>query len=326
MITNQNETTLRTWDAIHAVGFVTLACALAVFSESLAAMSIESQLIVLLAGTLVLGIPHGALDLPVARSWLAPRLGWTWLPIFSTAYLAVAAPVALGWVFFPTATLAFFLVTAVIHFAVSDTLEQRLPPWRRVLEGLARGAAPIAGAARFWPEEVTGLFNILVSFSASSNAGAALQEICAAAWLPALIGIALAAILRAFDALSGDLRALTKAAELMSLPIVFSALPPLLAFAAYWVGLHSLHVMLLSAAQTQRGLAAGLTSVFKRSVPATLISFIGAGVIYFLAFQSSGPVEGAVSILFMGLASLNTPHMLFVLIASSIAQPDHRTS
>jgi Brp/Blh family beta-carotene 15,15'-monooxygenase len=227
-------------------------------------------------------------------------------------YLGVAAPVAVGWLFVPGITLGFFLLTAVYHFGVSDTERSGLPPQRRLLEGLARGLSPVAVTAWAWPADVETLFGYL----AGPPAAAALAGTAAAAGPVALLLLIMAAAWRFADVRHTDSlnrrQAWAKGLELGALPLVFVLLPPLLAFTVYWIGLHSLHVLIIAASQQRAGEAKTVWLAYRPAVPATVATLILAALAYAAFFSGRTMMGAGMAILFMGLSVLNTPHMLFV--------------
>jgi Brp/Blh family beta-carotene 15,15'-monooxygenase len=107
-------------------------------------------------------------------------------------------------------------------------------------------------------------------------------------------------------------RAWAKGLELAALPLVFLCLPPLLAFTVYWIGLHSLHVLLVAASQQQGSHAAAAWSAYRPALPATVATLVLAALACVAFFSSETVTAAGMAIIFMGLSVLNTPHMVFV--------------
>ena len=93
--------------------------------------------VVAVATIVLLGVPHGALDVEIGRTLFRPRWGWAWFPIFALPYLALVALVLIAWQVAPEAALAAFLLASVWHFGSEDAGGGGLP-------ALARGGLPIA--------------------------------------------------------------------------------------------------------------------------------------------------------------------------------------
>ena len=92
----------------------------------------QSQLLLVSPIILLLGVPHGALDIVFVRQRTGIRsaAGWS---LFSIAYLAAASLVVTLWWFWPGVFLAAFLLVSAIHF--SGDPEGQTPPVVRLLYG-----------------------------------------------------------------------------------------------------------------------------------------------------------------------------------------------
>jgi Brp/Blh family beta-carotene 15,15'-monooxygenase len=301
---------------VHGLCYAFAAALLASLAHRLNALTVEYQLLLLGVLAILIGIPHGALDLPVARRWLRPRWGWVWVPVFLGGYIITAAPVAAGWMAVPGVMLGFFLLTGIYHFGLSDTERSGLSPKRRLLEGLGRGLAPVALTAWVWTSQVEMLFGYL----ARPQAASLLNDAAASMGPLTLLLLAAAATWRLGDLRKGDRgdrqRAGIKALELVVLPFVFMTLEPLFAFTVYWIGLHSLHVLLIVASRQEQGFLAGAWSAYRLALPATAATFVLAAFAYAFFFHGQPLLAAGMSIIFMGLAVLNTPHMVFVSVTA----------
>jgi len=181
----------------------------------------NAQCLSALLAVIVLGVPHGALDGEIAHSLLRPRFGWAWFPIFSVPYLALFALVLLSWHLAPIPTLAAFLAASVWHFGSEDAPGTRL-------EAVVRGGLPIAVPVLAHPTATTAVF--------AAIAAAPLPQ--PPEWLldASLVWLALAAVWAGRMALRRQGHPLVVPALLAG---VFIALPPLTAFAIYFVCVHA---------------------------------------------------------------------------------------
>jgi len=181
----------------------------------------NAQCLSALLAVIVLGVPHGALDGEIARSLLRPRFGRAWFPIFSVPYLALFALVLLSWHLAPIPTLAAFLAASVWHFGSEDAPGTRL-------EAVVRGGLPIAVPVLAHPTATTAVF--------AAIAAAPLPQ--PPEWLldASLVWLALAAVWAGRMALRRQGHPLVVPALLAG---VFIALPPLTAFAIYFVCVHA---------------------------------------------------------------------------------------
>lgn len=180
----------------------------------------EASWLVALAAVIVLGVPHGALDGAVAAPLLRPRYGRTWFGMFAVPYLGLSALVLLVWQVAPMTTLANFLAVSVLHFGEEDAGPGR------PFEILVRGGAPIALPALLRPEETAEVFAVVARVSMPLLP----EWWTVAAWL--WLTLAVAWLLR-------QPRRREVLIEILILAAAFRLLPPLTAFALYFVGLHA---------------------------------------------------------------------------------------
>lgn len=258
-----------------------------------------------LTAIIVLGVPHGALDGAVAAPLLRPRYGRAWFGVFAVPYLGLAALILLAWQVVPLATLAAFLAVSVLHFGAEDA-----GPGRPI-EALVRGGLPIALPALLRPEETAGIFGIVArvpmpALPAWWSAAAWLWLALAAAWLPT----------------RRPHRPVL--AEMAGLAAAFWLLPPLTAFALYFVGLHAPRHMRDLVRDPLR--APGVDTM-RRAVYAALPVFaltllLGAGLWPLYAAGASGAVANLLTLTLQMLSALTVPHILLDHLAGRHGRPD----
>ncbi len=257
-----------------------------------AVLPLGLQYICALLAIIILGVPHGALDGEIARALLRPRLGLAWFPAFSLPYLSLFALVLLAWHIAPVSTLAAFLTASVWHFGTEDA------PSGTHLEAVMGGGLPIAVPTLVHPAATTAVF--------ATAAGTPLPHPPDWLWTASLAWLALAIVWSGHTVLCGRGRVLIVPYLLAG---VFVVLPPLTAFAIYFVGVHApAHTAALirnpmRAPRVQDGRSAILLAL-----PITALTLlIGAGLWPFYG----GPVpERLLSLTIQGLAALTLPHML----------------
>ena len=89
--------------------------AFAVVMTGLIEPDLTTQVLLLVPLVAVFGLPHGALDLPIAQA-LWPFRGWRGKARFSILYLSIAGLVVLVWVLLPSLSLFAFLIYSAFHF------------------------------------------------------------------------------------------------------------------------------------------------------------------------------------------------------------------
>lgn len=256
----------------------------------------SAQYVCALVAIIVLGVPHGALDGEIARTLLRPRFGWAWFPVFSMPYLALVALVLLAWHIAPMPTLAVFLTGSVWHFGSEDAPGTGL-------EALVRGGLPVAVPVLIHPAATWAVF--------ATVSGLSQPNLPDWLWAAAAIWLVLAALWAGRTALHQHGRQLVLPALLIGM---FIALPPLSAFAIYFVCVHApAHTAALIRDPWRAPRVRDGRSAILLALPITLLTvLIGAALWPFY----SGPVpDRLLSLTLQGLAALTLPHMLLDALA-----------
>lgn len=248
---------------------------------------------VLLAVAVAAGLPHGAFDHAVGRRTFHPRYGARWWRPFLGGYLALASAMLVMWWAIPGAALLLFLALSLLHFGDEDA---PIGTFWRAMRIVAHGGAVIVVPAACHPAATERLFAML------APAQAALVETLlggpvALLWAASTVGTV---ALHAMRGRAGDRTAI---ANLVLVVLLFALATPLVAFATYFVAIH-----------TPRALAASLPGHGLRArtllLPA-LLSLLGIalGVAIFVAGAGMAIGENVVRSTFMLLSALTVPHM-----------------
>lgn len=256
-----------------------------------------------LAAVIVLGVPHGALDGEIARPLLRPRFGSGWFVVFAAPYLALAGAVLLAWHVAPAATLAGFLAGSAWHFGAEDAAPGH------AAEAAVRGGLPIAAPVLMHPAATAHVLGV-VSGSSMTEPPPWLH-LASLAWLAlAVLWAGRMAVRRRWHLL----------AEPGLLAAVFAALPPLTAFAIYFVCVHApRHMMGLVRHPARAPRVQDLSAAVLRSLPITgLTLLIGAGL---WPFYAGDAPERLLALTLQGLAALTLPHMLLDFAAGRVEAP-----
>lgn len=282
------QTTLFALAALGVIGFYTVL-----------ELDLAVQVLILAPMVAVLGLPHGALDLPIAEA-LWPLTGWRRKMTFLAAYLGLAGVVLAIWLVLPGAALAMFLGYSALHF--SDDWKHGSPVLR-----WTGGAATIGAPALLHQEEVVVIFSVLAPQQAAEFAALA----------AALIGV-LSFVGLALSCLIVPQARGSAALEQMILWIIAAILPPLIYFAVYFCFLHSIrHFTQTLRLIVQRRRAVMLAVTLSMIV--TLLAFMVLN--YGLSFQDLKLSDQIIKIVFIGLSALTVPHMILV---DRFLRLDHR--
>lgn len=257
--------------------------------------------LVALAFIIVLGVPHGALDGEIARDGLRPRYGRWWFSVFAAPYLLLSAGVFVAWAAAPLATLAGFLLVSVWHFGAEER------EGADALEVVARGGLPIAVPTLAHPGATAGVFSVVTGTTMTTPPS----------WLTAAAvtwaGLALVWVGRtAWQRAGGSL--LRPAA----MTAAFVLLPPLTAFAIYFVGIHApAHTKALIADRQLASRVRDARSAAWRAVPLTLLT-IAIGAALWPLYPGPAP-DRLLALTLQGLAALTLPHLVLEIIARRVA-------
>lgn len=251
------------------------------------------QIVGALLVIIALGVPHGALDGELAREALQTRFGRLWFLVFSTPYLLLSGCVLLAWHLAPMATLITFFAASVWHFGSEEASSGA------TVEILARGGLPIAMAVLAHPAATASLFAIVSQTTMTQPPtwmwlGSILWLGCAAAW-----------VVRSGS--NGDAASLMMPALLVC---VFLALPPLTAFAIYFVCVHApahTRALILDGMRGYR--IHDVPSAVLLSLPVTALTLVLGTALWPL--YGGTPDQRLLCLTIQGLAALTLPHMLF---------------
>ncbi len=239
------------------------------------------------AAIVLLGVPHGALDVEIGRNLLRHRFGEWWFPVFAGPYLLLVGSVLLAWHWAPEATLAAFLAASVWHFGSEDTSGD-------VLAALTFGGLPVAVPVLLRPEETAHVF--------ASACGLAFH--LPPAWLTAAAALWL--IPASLTALRGPMRDLPRPAALCT---AFAVLPPMTAFALYFVAVHApAHTAALIRHPGRAPRIRDEASAWRLAAPTTILT-IAIGAVLWPFYAGNVPVR-LLCLTLQLLAALTLPHMI----------------
>ena len=255
-------------------------------------LAFPAPILTSLAAIIVLGVPHGALDGEVARTMLRPRFGKAWFPIFAAPYLSLVAFVLLAWHQAPLPTLALFLAASVWHFGSEDVADATL------IGKLVSGGLPIAVPLLVQPDATDRLFSTIagVPLAGSSvwlSMGASIWAALAVIWTGHVLAN------RRWKLLLQPMLAIA----------AFVVLPPLTAFAIYFVCVHApAHTAALIANPWRAFRVHDRRSAWILAIPLTLFTLLIGAALWPL-YEGDGPAR-LLALTIQGLAALTLPHMI----------------
>ena len=250
-----------------------------------------------LAGIVLIGLPHGALDGAVAMH-LGIVQRFSDLARFMLVYIALAALVVVTWTVAPSISLILFLTISMLHFGAGDVKNGKGS--LGFTEALAHGGLAIVGISQFHRSEVNEIFAYLTNQDTS------------AVWLAVdilTVGVIVAIITCVFQA-SKNPKWATTILELLLLGIVYALAPPLLGFAIYFCCVHSARHFRKIYATIKETVASG--NIKNQTILFTVISWVAAGIAFWMFADFADPGPTILRITFIGLAALTVPHMILI--------------
>lgn len=245
---------------------------------------------VALLAVLFIGVPHGAADAAIAmQTQLADTREK--LIAFLLLYCTITGLVVAAWYIAPNIALLVFLALTMFHFGRGDALVYGRAAVN--LRALLHGGF-IISVALVHETEVSALFRLLTAQDAWP-----IMTTLRVAFLLWLIALGVSLI--------GNKITLSALGEITALFALAFALPPLIAFAVYFCGVHSRRHFIRLARDprlntpTHRRFALWL---------AAISIFTIASAAYLINPQLIG--NGLMQSLFIALAALTVPHMLLV--------------
>ncbi|WP_344609702.1 Brp/Blh family beta-carotene 15,15'-dioxygenase, partial [Streptomyces glaucus] len=264
---------------------------------------------------LVAGLPHGAVD-HLVPGWFRrrPRCAAGRRSVVPLGYAAAAVAVPAAALAAPACVFGVFLAVSALHFGYGDARFCALRdgpagPARRTVHALAHGAVTTVLPLVRWPEQVRPVVRQLAP---------GLDWLLAAPGGPAAAALAGAAVTAGcVTALRGGRH--RQAAELLLLTALFTVVPPLVAFGAYFGAWHSVrHIARLVLADPANvpALRAGRTAAVLRrfgrqaAVP-TAVAL--AALAALTALPHAFPADGRTAARGVALlAALTFPHLVVV--------------
>lgn len=267
----------------------------------------------------LLGLPHGATDLLLARSLVGRRWSARWAWMTAGAYVVLALLVVAFWIAAPLAGLIGFALLSLLHFGLADVeAGSRAEGWTAV-EVVGRGSLALVVPVLFHPEAIGQVVAWLVP---GTSPGVFLEPL--PPLFDLLLGWMLGAVLITFvrDLTSGPRRR-TRAYEMAALGAAAAMLPPLAFFALYFCGWHSMrHAIDMAAAlpEARRGGWAAAVAYARISAPLSLAALAMAAFAYTLLRPTTPADAALMQVVFVGLAALTVPHMLLVDVRRALAR------
>lgn len=259
-------------------------------------MSIDFLNLIGLLAVVFIGLPHGAMD-----GALAIHLGWMNRPAkavsFLVAYVGLAALIVVLWLLIPVVAFLIFLAISLFHFGRGDIVPRSKE--HQVAEVLMRGGLVLAGISLFHRSESDAIFETLIG----SNT--------ALVWLfLQAVGVTTLVLVPLVIYTKPTEERKSATIEVVALLLLFAIAPPLLGFAIYFCGIHSVrhfkHMGILLKSTLQQFQITRTTIVF------SLLTWAAGLLVLVNQSPAIGLEPALLQVIFIGLAALTVPHMILV--------------
>lgn len=275
---------------------------IALVMHFLIALSLEAQLIVLIIGSVLTGISHGALDFKIAQK-LGLAVSKLQSFLFLSIYMMIAGINFLIWLQKPEGALLFFLGLSILHFGY-DWIHKESKPLINACRLLTFGISFLCLPSLFYGGQLQFFFGLLSSKDFATDLVYWLQS----------VGPFCLTILGGFLVI--DL--MRNKYQYVLLAAIFSItallLPPLLSLACYFCLLHApLHFL-----ESYRFLdPRNVNELLKHTVPLSMITLVLMGLVFVASNDTSNTFDDRVLwALIVSIACLTTPHMIIIGIMS----------
>ncbi len=278
----------------------------------------------LVFGTLLIGIPHGATDDHIFyKTGLADRFSTSNITFYA-GYVVIAGLYAGLWLIWPSGALLLFLIISIYHFGQSQLFYLSTTSFKRF-------KLPFY---LFWGSYVLGL-PLMFSYT---EALPIIQELIGyrpltpntVADLALPLGVGLFAVNAGFLSIAKYRRMLSKShlyqevLNLVLLGLLAYTTPLFVAFITYWALWHSFNSMIeITTFLTKQARFLDVKAFYKRAFPLSVITFAGIGLIFWLT-ASFGSRESMLAVFFIIIAAVTLPHSILmdVLYAQKQGSPN----
>lgn len=275
----------------------------------------SAEVIILAFAVSFIGLPHGALDHAVGRRLLRDFSPLSAYGFFFAAYLTVVGVVITGWFVSPLVTVLGFFALSAWHFGLEED-ERTSVDLLHWLGIVARGGMVIWVPVVFQANEVTRLLGLILP---GGDLTVASQIVEIVRFLSPILFL-----LTLYDFVSsgreGRAGNFVKRSNhidqlrIFTFFILFSLADPLVSFAIYFCGWHSIRGLVHLREQT--GWPA--SKMLGRLMPLSVAALVLFGIGFLFALNRNIFSQAILQTIFVGLSAVAIPHLLLHVVTDSI--------
>ena len=275
----------------------------------------SAEVIILAFAVSFIGLPHGALDHAVGRRLLRDFSPLSAYGFFFAAYLTVVGVVITGWFVSPLVTVLGFFALSAWHFGLEEDerTSVNLLHWLGIV---ARGGMVIWVPVVFQANEVTRLLGLILP---GGDLTVASQIVEIVRFLSPILFL-----LTLYDFVSsgreGRAGNFVKRSNhidqlrIFTFFILFSLADPLVSFAIYFCGWHSIRGLVHLREQT--GWPA--SKMLGRLMPLSVSALVLFGIGFLFALNRNIFSQAILQTIFVGLSAVAIPHLLLHVVTDSV--------
>ena len=275
----------------------------------------SAEVIILAFAVSFIGLPHGALDHAVGRRLLRDFSPLSAYGFFFAAYLTVVGVVITGWFVSPLVTVLGFFALSAWHFGLEED-ERTSVDLLHWLGIVARGGMVIWVPVVFQANEVTRLLGLILP---GGDLTVASQIVEIVRFLSPILFL-----LTLYDFVSsgreGRAGNFVKRSNhidqlrIFTFFILFSLADPLVSFAIYFCGWHSIRGLVHLREQT--GWPA--SKMLGRLMPLSVSALVLFGIGFLFALNRNIFSQAILQTIFVGLSAVAIPHLLLHVVTDSV--------
>lgn len=282
------------------------------------------QYVLLILGTLIIGIPHGATDDAIFQKTGLQQQYFQRPWAFYGVYLLIAGLYAGLWYLAPGISLALFLLISIYHFGQSQLFylqSSSFTPFKLPFY-LLWGGYVLFLPLIFSYNEAMPIIRELIGYVPLTKAQMAAFSVNIAGGL-FFLNVLFLAVAHWQQSVSRQ-QFLQELLNLFILGTLAYTTPLFIAFITYWALWHSFNSMIeITTFLTQQVRTLKVAAFYRKALPLSLITFCGIGLVFWLT-QSFGSRESMLAIFFIIIAAVTLPHTILmdVLYKQKLQHPE----
>ncbi|MDA7904069.1 Brp/Blh family beta-carotene 15,15'-dioxygenase [bacterium] len=300
---------------MHSLVITTLVSLVLLAQACELALPKSAEVIILAFAVSFIGLPHGALDHAVGRKLLRGFSPFFAYGVFFATYLTVVGIVITGWFVSPLITVLGFFALSAWHFGLEEDERSsvNLLNWLGIV---ARGGMVIWVPVVFQANEVTRLLGLILPGGDLTVASQIVEIVRALTPILFLLTFCDFVSSRKEDRTVNFVKRSKRIDQLriFTFFVLFSLADPLVSFAIYFCGWHSIRGLVHLREQTGWPAA----KMLERLMPLSVAALVLFGIGFLFAVNRNIFSQAILQTVFVGLSAVAIPHLLLHVVTDSV--------